>query len=243
MSDKGKRIGCIALIGLFLCAMQFFFGGGREYIREILSGRSRIGKESPLIVLDAGHGGFDPGKVGTAGTLEKEINLAVVQELKELLEQNDIRVILTRTDDEGLYSESDKNKKTADMRARVAVLDEAAPLLAVSIHQNSFTDSASRGAQVFYYEDSEVGKQLAETIQEAVKRELGDGNHRVAKPNSSYYMLKKSSCPLVIVECGFLSNPEEEQLLRTPEYQRKMAYAIHLGILEWLNHSAVSMME
>ena len=120
------------------------------------------------------------------------------------------------------------------MRARVQLLQDTAPVVAVSIHQNSFTDPASRGAQVFYYDGSAEGERGAEILQGALKRELNDGNHRIQKANTSYYMLKKSPCPLVIVECGFLSNPEEEMLLQNPQYQRKLAWAIHLGIVEWI---------
>lgn len=246
-----KRICCIALIGGFLWAMQLFcdtfekeggFNGvqGESVAAESWKGmwKKFVGNgeqnEKPVVVIDAGHGGIDPGKVGVSGALEKDINLAIAKEIKELLEQNDIAVVLTRTDENGLYSETDRNKKSADMRERIRLLTDAAPVLAVSIHQNSFTDSASRGAQVFYYEGSQEGKRGAELIQETVKNEIMDGNHRLAKANSSYYMLKKSPCPLVIVECGFLSNPQEEKLLMTQEYQRKMAWAVHLGILKWM---------
>lgn len=233
-----NRICCIALIGWFLWAMQLFCArepltGDARSVWQIIAGKNEQTK-NPVVVIDAGHGGMDPGKVGVSGALEKEINLAIAEELKELLEQNDITVVMTRTDDNGLYSETDRNKKSADMQERIRLLTEAGPVLAVSIHQNSFTDSGSRGAQVFYYEGSPEGKRGAELIQEAVKRTLADGNHRAAKANTSYYMLKKSPCPLVIVECGFLSNPQEEQLLMTEEYQRKMAWAVHLGVLEWM---------
>ena len=248
---KGVKIAsCIVLTGVLLGAMQFFsLGRGRDVLQEIkelgvaqavnslVSERKDYvdadGKKC-VVVIDAGHGGMDPGKVGVNGSLEKEINLAVAKELKALLEQNDVTVVMTRTDDGGLYQESDTNKKRADMQARVRILQEAAPVLAVSIHQNSFTDSGSRGAQVFYYKGAEQGKLAADTIQEAMRREIADGNHRVAKANADYYMLKKSPCTLVIVECGFLSNPEEEALLQTKNYQHRLAWAIHLGIMEWI---------
>ncbi len=250
MKKRVKITGCIVLAGVFLGAMQFFcFGSGKGILQGIkeqgivqaVNSFARERKERIeadgnryVVVIDAGHGGVDPGKVGVNGTLEKEINLAVAKELKELLEQNDITVVMTRTDEGGLYQESDANKKRADMQARVQILQEAAPVLAVSIHQNSFTDSSSHGAQVFYYKGSEQGKQAADIIQEAMRRAIADGNHRMAKANADYYMLKKSPCPLVIVECGFLSNPEEEALLQTEDYQRKLAWAIHLGIMEWI---------
>ena len=187
------------------------------------------------VVLDAGHGGMDPGKVGVAGTLEKELNLEFVYRIKRLLEQNNVHVVLTRESDAGLYTEADSNKKSADMRKRIEIIEKEAPALVVSIHQNSYTSPNCKGAQVFYYEGSETGKALAELLQGVIKETLADGNTREAKANSSYYMLKKSAYTSVIVECGFLSNPEEEALLLSEEYQEKMAWAIHLGILQYLN--------
>lgn len=218
--------------------MQFLFfkdlSKERSRSVESVSTQASGAARSKTVVIDAGHGGFDPGKVGTVGTLEKDINLAIAQQLKVLLELNGITVVMTRETDAGLYEDSDQNKKSADMRARVQLLQDTAPVVAVSIHQNSFTDPASRGAQVFYYDGSAEGERGAEILQGALKRELNDGNHRIQKANTSYYMLKKSPCPLVIVECGFLSNPEEEMLLQNPQYQRKLAWAIHLGIVEWI---------
>lgn len=187
------------------------------------------------VVLDAGHGGMDPGKVGVAGTLEKELNLELVYRVKRLLEQNNVRVVLTRESDAGLYTDADSNKKSADMRKRIEIIEKEAPALVVSIHQNSYTSPSCKGAQVFYYEGSENGKALAERLQSVIKETLADGNTREAKANGSYYMLKKSVYTSVIVECGFLSNPEEEALLLREEYQEKIAWAIHLGILQYLN--------
>ena len=113
------------------------------------------------------------------------------------------------------------------------IIYKSGAVMAVSIHQNSFSQSSSKGAQVFYYSNSEEGKQLANIMQEAIKQNIGDGNYRLAKENDSYYLLKKTNCPLVIVECGFLSNAEEETLLLTEEYQQKMAEAIGKGLIEY----------
>lgn len=187
------------------------------------------------IVIDAGHGGFDPGKVGVNNALEKEINLAIAVKLKTLLEQNDVQVIMTRETDEGLYQESDSNKKNSDLKKRVEIINSSDAVIAVSIHQNSFPQESSKGAQVFYHSKSQEGKILSEIIQEQIKESIGDGNHRVAKSNESYYMLKKTEIPLVIVECGFLSNWKEAELLVDDTYQAKMAWAIHLGIMNYIN--------
>ncbi|MDI9510192.1 MAG: N-acetylmuramoyl-L-alanine amidase [Clostridiales bacterium] len=187
------------------------------------------------IVIDPGHGGRDPGKVGVNQALEKDINLAIALRLRDLLEQNDINVILTRTEDVGLYSESDSNKKRVDLNKRIEIINTSDALFAISIHQNSFSGESVKGAQVFYHAESDQGKLLALTLQEQIKETINDGNHRKAKSNTSYYMLKHTSCPLVIVECGYLSNRRESELLIQEEYQEKMAWAIHLGILEYIN--------
>lgn len=194
-------------------------------------------KEYPVVVIDAGHGGFDPGKIGVNKAVEKDINLAIALQLKELLEQNDIKVIMTRDSDEGLYSENDSNKKAADLKKRVEILNQSGVVLAISIHQNSFTQESSHGAQVFYYTSSEDGKRLANIMQLQLKKSIADDNHRIEKSNESYYLLKKSNCPIIIVECGFLSNRKEAELLTKEDYQRKLAWAIHLGVLKYMNTS------
>lgn len=188
-----------------------------------------------VIIIDPGHGGFDPGKVGINGALEKDINLEISKKLKQLLELNDIEAILTREDDNGLYSDFDSNKKRSDLNKRIQLIKDANADFAISIHQNSFEQEAIKGAQVFYHIKSEEGKVLATYIQEQLKTTLKDGNHRNIKQNNSYYMLKKSDCPLVIVECGYLSNNMEANLLIKDEYQEKVAWAIHLAVIKYIN--------
>lgn len=209
----------------------------------ILIWQSRTGEEATLnqtaegtkavVVLDPGHGGFDPGKVGTKGTLEKDINLAIAKKVEKLLADNGYVVSMTRTEDMALCSGNESSKKLTDMKNRVAFIEKADPVLAVSIHQNSFS-AGTKGAQVFYYTGSEEGKKMANIIQSSIRDAVGDENHRVEKANDSYYMLRKVSCPLVIVECGFLSNPEEEALLCDQKYQEKMARGICEGIENFL---------
>lgn len=198
------------------------------------------GKKIPVVVIDAGHGGKDPGKVGVNDALEKDINLSISLRLKCLLEQNDIIVVMTREEDKDLASEQASNRKNEDLRARAALIEGISPVVMVSIHQNSYPEPEVDGAQAFYYSGSENGKKLARMVQDSLKTELDDGNHRVAKANKEYYLLKKATCPAVIVECGFLSNPTEAGLLITEEYQEKIAFAIHLGILEYINTVAAT---
>lgn len=188
-----------------------------------------------VVVLDPGHGGFDPGKVGVDGQLEKEINLQIVQRIKTYLEMNDVKVILTRDRDEGLYDASDPNKKSADMKRRVEVINEANPDVMVSIHQNSYHQPEISGAQVFYYQHSEEGREFAQLMQKRFDYCLGKGNRRQAKANASYYLLSHSRPVSLIVETGFLSNPEEARRLETEEYQDRVAWTVAMGILQYIN--------
>ncbi|MBR1391151.1 MAG: N-acetylmuramoyl-L-alanine amidase [Lachnospiraceae bacterium] len=188
-----------------------------------------------LIVLDAGHGGSDPGKIGIHGEKEKDINLQIVEKIKVLLEQNDVTVVLTRDSDVSLADAGASNQKVCDMRNRVALIEKTQPQLVVSIHQNSYTQESIRGAQCFYYAQSAEGKQIAEILQENMKTYLDPENHREAKANESYYLLKKTASPTVIVECGFLSNDAEATLLSSEEYQNQVAWAVYMGIMQCLN--------
>lgn len=192
------------------------------------------GKAAPVVVIDAGHGGADPGKVGQSGTLEKEINLSLALKLREYLERDGIQVVLTRETDDGLYSAGAQNKKREDMAARVRIISEVQPEFVVSIHQNSYPTAECKGAQMFYYKGSEESRQLAELLQTTFLEVLQDGNKRQAKENAEYYLLRKTACPIVIAECGFLSNPSEEALLKTEEYQEKVAEALYLGIKQYI---------
>lgn len=156
--------------------------------------------KSVTIVVDAGHGGIDPGKVGINKALEKDINLAIALKLERNLKESGVNVVMTRTDDSGLYNEGDSNKKVRDMKKRLSIIEEAKPALAVSIHQNSYPDPSVCGVQVFYYKDSVKSKAAAEIMQTQLVKSLKPSKERVAKDNSSYYLLKKTSVPIMIVE-------------------------------------------
>lgn len=195
-------------------------------------------KEKPLVVIDPGHGGFDPGKVGIDGQLEKDINLSIALQLRAYLKAADVDVILTRDTDTGLYKAGDSHKKVSDMRRRCEIINKARPDLVVSIHQNSYHQEEINGGQVFYYKTSENGKRLAEILQKRFDYVLGDGNRRAAKSNDNYYLLLHVKEPIVIVECGFLSNRKEAENLENEEYRDQMAWTIHMGILQYLNSGA-----
>ena len=188
-----------------------------------------------IVCVDPGHGGTDPGKVGINGQLEKDINLAIAKKLKTYLEASDVTVVLTRDKDMGLYSSGDAHKKMADMRKRCQLIEEVKPDLVISIHQNSYHEEAIRGGQVFYYKTSVRGKKLAQILQERFDYVLGDANKRQAKANDNYYLLLHVKEPIIIAECGFLSNWEEAEKLETKEYQDRLAWTLHMGIMEYLN--------
>lgn len=192
-------------------------------------------KRKYIVCVDPGHGGTDPGKVGINGQLEKDINLAIAKKLKTYLEASDVTVVLTRDKDMGLYSSGDAHKKMADMRKRCQLIEEVKPDLVISIHQNSYHEEAIRGGQVFYYKTSVRGKKLAQILQERFDYVLGDANKRQAKANDNYYLLLHVKEPIVIAECGFLSNREEAEKLETKEYQDRLAWTLHMGIMEYLN--------
>lgn len=159
----------------------------------VLVQSEKAAREKICIVVDAGHGGSDPGKVGINGALEKDINLSIALKLKDLLEQREISVVLTRDSDAGLSPADATNKKAADMQKRCQMITDANPAFTVSIHQNSYTTEDIKGAQVFYYGQSENGKRLADVLQEHLISEVDPQNTRVAKANESYYLLKKNT--------------------------------------------------
>ena len=184
--------------------------------------------------LQSAHGDFDPGKVSVDGSLEKDINLAIAKRLKWYLEQSDVEVVMSREDDRGLYDTSAGSRKMSDMKNRCARVEESGADLVVSIHQNSYHDPSVKGPQVFYYETSGEGKELAADLQESLNTTLEVERPREIKGNTSYYLLKRSKGVLVIAECGFLTNPDEADLLQTEEYQEKVADALTDGIVTYL---------
>lgn len=190
----------------------------------------KVAAKNKVIVLDSGHGGDDPGKIGVNQAKEKEINLKIAKKIKKRLEKNGWEVVMTREKDVMLGDPEAGNKKIHDMKARVELINQTMPQAAISIHQNSYQDEQIHGAQVFYYSHSEDGKRMAEMMQKALLA-VDEGNTRQAKANDTYYLLKRTEVPTIIVECGFLSNPEEAAKLIDPDYQKKMADAIAEGII------------
>ncbi len=224
---KRKHLKFIAII-LLLCSLAI--AATHTYIK---------GAATPAkthIVLDAGHGGVDLGVIGkVSGTSEAELNLIIVKSLEKKLKEHNFAVTLTRKDEQGLYDSRIPGFKLRDMKERKRIIEQAQPSLVISIHCNKFPRSDVRGAQVFYEPSSPKSVNLAKAIQSnlnILNREY------VGRPyechSGDYYILKCSPYPSVIVECGFLSNPEDDALLNSKVYQDKIIYAIFSGIVGYL---------
>lgn len=210
--------GCFCIIGLCL-----WMAAGHRAEPAMLP------VERKIVILDAGHGGWDPGKTGSAAFAdEKTLNLAVVEKLQRYLEQSGATVFLTRSTDEALGG-----GKREDMAERRRIANESSGDILVSIHQNAFPSAKAKGAQVFYHKNSAEAKRLAECLQESLRARLDDGNTRQAKENADYYILRTTELPAAIVECGFLSNRQEEALLNDEGYQDRLAWAIYCGISDY----------
>ncbi|NLO82366.1 MAG: N-acetylmuramoyl-L-alanine amidase CwlD [Clostridiales bacterium] len=183
---------------------------------------------SGIIVIDAGHGGFDPGAVSDSGTREDEINLKIANKLKKYLENEGAKVIMTRESDAALG-----RTKREDMSKRVEIIKNSDADIVVSIHLNKFPQSKYYGAQTFYMAGSEEGQKLAQCIQSRLIDVLNRGNTRQIKAVNDLLILKAGQAPSVVVECGFLSNPQEEKLLKDDGYQEQVAWAIYCGIVDY----------
>lgn len=216
-----KRNSCIIIFVLIMFLLTFAFS---HIVAVSASGYNGI-----TIVLDAGHGGRDGGSVGVNGTIEKEINLRYTLALKEKLVSAGYRVELTRKTDDGLYLESAKNKKLSDLNARMEIIKRANPNLVISIHMNSFSSPSAHGASTYYRSGDESGQIVSDLIQQSLNTYLGAPSTKGKV--GDYYILNESYYTAVLIECGFLSNPEEERLLNTDEYLEKFVDAVYNAIL------------
>lgn len=188
------------------------------------------------IIIDAGHGGEDSGTVGVNGAYEKDINLTVANTLGTYLEKAGFAVIYTRTEDKLLYTEAQNIKgmrKIHDLKNRVAVAKEYPDALFVSIHMNSFAESKYSGLQVYYSQTNPQSATLANSVQTEVKSRLQPDNNRVTKPGKDLYILENIENTGILIECGFLSNPEECKKLSEKEYQKELCFSILCGIINY----------
>lgn len=194
----------------------------------------------PIIILDAGHGGFDGGATANDGTVEKDINLKITLYLREYLNLLGFDTIVTREQDVSLEDNpqlSIKSRKTSDIHNRMKIMEQTENALFVSIHQNHYSVEKYSGLQVFYSpEFSEESSKMAQSIQETITETLQpDNNREIKKCGNSVYLIYNAVKPAVLVECGFLSNIEETRLLKSDDYQKEIAYCIALGIFNYVN--------
>lgn len=181
-----------------------------------------------VILIDSGHGEWDPGKVGSSKILEKDINLEIAKKLQAHLEQGDAYVLMTRVEDKALGS-----NKHADMAGRKYIANTSEADILISIHQNSYSSGSAKGPQVFHYDNSENSKNLAQAIQLQMNACLGRSSGRKPAINPSYFILRTTTMPAVIVECGFLTNSWDRDSLRQEAYQERVAWAIYTGIIDY----------
>lgn len=192
--------------------------------------------EKKKILIDPGHGGIDGGAESKSGTVEKDINLSIALKLKKILTKNGFDVVMTREEDNGLYTEKGtiRKKKYEDLENRCKIKKESECEMFVSIHLNMFPQSKYYGAQVWYSNSEKSGK-LAHIIQENLKEDLDENNKRIEKPALEKYKILRccEDIPSVIVECGFISNYEEEQKLKSEIYQEKIAESLGKSIAKY----------
>lgn len=212
------------------CLISAFLGTAVGVILVFSSYADTSHQNKPLsVIVDAGHGLPDGGAVGINGTVEQEINISIAQKLSEVLEAKNIGVIMTRTDESGIWSEKSstiREKKVEDMYNRLKIMKKSDADLFISIHMNSFPDRSATGLRIFYSPDFEEIKPLAENIQMRMSDITGAKMNVVKAADSKLFLMKKAPLPAILVECGFLSNPKEEKKLTEEDYQARLAWAI-----------------
>ena len=193
------------------------------------------------VVLDAGHGGIDGGATSVTGVLESKLNLEITQRLEDLLHLLGIQTVMIRQDDSSVCTEGNSiaEKKLSDLKNRVKTVNKTENPLLISIHQNYFTDSRYSGAQVFYA-DTEGSKALAESLQKALVTSLNPGSKRLSKPSKGVYLMQHIDCTGVLIECGFISNYQEESRLRSAEYQKRLSCVIATTISLYFERNTAS---
>lgn len=227
---KGRNFLVILGVMCLVCSIMIMSNYKTEYVSA--------GNQKPkyTVVIDAGHGGIDGGSSGiNTNTKESDLNLLYAKTLSKYLKNAGFGVVMTRTTQDGLYNTSAKNLKKSDMKKRQQIIEQSGANCVVSIHMNSYKLPKIKGAQVFYKQNNTLGKTLADNIQSQFIQSLP--NAKQSSASGDYFMVNCTTLPAVIVECGFLSNPEEEQLLVTKDYRNKVCYLIMSGILNFFNQN------
>ena len=193
-------------------------------------------KNLDVLVIDAGHGGVDGGAVSCTGVYESQINLEIALRLEDLMHLLGIRTVMIRDTDRSVYTEGSTiaAKKVSDIKERVRIVNTTPNALFVSIHQNNFQDPRYQGAQVFYNSHPD-SKALAENLQTALRKNLDPSNKRSIKKTTGVFLMEHINCTGVLIECGFLSNQQEEAMLRDSEYQKSICCVVSTTVSQYLN--------
>ena len=229
------RFGAFLLVLSILFAILFGIAEKTRTKNDVDAVNKTHASPLPTIILDAGHGGEDGGATSSDGLLEKDLNLALTLTMRDILTANGVNVILTRETDTLLYDRNadfQGQKKKLDMAARLKIANETPNAVFVSIHMNTYPHPSCQGVQVWYSDNNDASFELAKTIQSTTQELLQNENDRTVKRSgSSIYLLRKLECPAVLVECGFLSSPEEAALLGDENYRQQLALTLCMGIL------------
>lgn len=222
-----KKLMPIYAIVLIGCLCIAHFGSGAV---TVMVENAPI-ENRTCIVVDAGHGGIDGGATSCSGILESQINLEIALRLNDLLQFLGYDTLMIRTTDTSIYTEGDSiaAQKVSDLKQRVKLVNETENGIIISIHQNTFPDGRFSGAQVFYAND-ESSKTLAKHMQSALKETINPGSKRQCKPSDGIYLMQNIKRPGILIECGFISNAEEEARLRDGDYQKKLVCVIASGV-------------
>ena len=237
---SGNRVGILIRFLAFLLVFAAICGAfswvALRRAGQVYAPTEAVAPSSYTVVLDAGHGGEDGGAVSAAGITEKELNLQISLQITAFLRAAGVNVVLTREDDRLLYDRTQNyqgRKKALDLAARRAIAEKTENCVFVSIHMNAYPLSQYRGLQVWYSPNHPHSRALAECLQTKVQESLQPENdRRIKSATSSIYLLHHLECPAILVECGFLSNPEEAEKLSSPAYQRQLAFVLALSILQ-----------
>ncbi len=221
-------------IMLTLAIMYLSFG---SLVEEKAIATNKNLDNTKTVVIDSGHGGEDGGAIGIDGISEKDINLEIAKKLKYLFEFNGMNVVMTRDSDKSIHDEGCKTiseKKKSDIRNRLKIIEDTDNAIVLSIHQNKFEQKSCKGAQIFYGKNNEDSEVLAEYLQKSFINKLQPENKRtIQKDNRKLYLLENATCPIVLIECGFLSNYEDAKNLSDDDYQKKIALTIFKGVMDY----------
>ena len=219
---------------LLLCLLIYRCSSDTIPSKEVIS--LSVSEDSkPTVIIDAGHGGEDVGAIGIGDVYEKDLNLQISEKLGEYLCAAGYKVIYTRTDDRLLYTEEQNVKgmrKIYDLKNRIQIANAYTNAIFISIHMNYYGQPSCSGLQVYHAVNSD-SRSLARSIQDSVKNTLQPSNKRTIKEGNEIYVLKNCKLPAILIECGFISNPDESKKLSEKEYQKELCFSILCGIIEY----------